>query len=249
MNALRALLLLLLCALSLLAAAPQNPIGPDGKPVPVALTDDPYHSLLFENDHARVLEVAIPPQKTTLLHKHGDDFVAVELADAEVQFAFNGYSLVTRPVQLGDVRFTHGPTVHQMRNPEGFNTYRSVTVEIRRKSNQPYNYPYTGSSVANYNMLPLPVEPGKTYLVSVDRDTVRMSGVQIVGGEFQSLSSGKGPLLIVAITDLELSATVDGEKKEVKMDRGEVLWDPAAFRHKLTNPGRSPARFVALEFK
>ena len=249
MKPLCALLLLLAGGLSLRAVAPQNPIGPDGKPVPVALTDDPYHSLLFENDYARVLEVAIPPQKTTLLHKHDHDFVTVELSDADVQFAFSGYALITRPAQLGDARFTHGPTVHHMRNPEGFNTYRNITVEIRKNSKQPYNYPLTGSSVADYNMLPVPVEPGKTYHVSVDRDTVRMSGVQMVGGESQSLSPGKGPLLIVAITDLELSAVVDGEKKEVKLDRGEVRWDPAEFRYKLTNPGRIPARFVALEFK
>ncbi len=249
MKPLRALLVLLVCGLSLLALGPQNPIGPDGKPVPVALTDDPYHSLLFENDDARVLEVAIPPQKTTLLHKHEYDFATIELADADVQFAFSGFSLVTRPVQLGDVRFTHGPTTHQMRNPEGFNTYRSVTVEIRRRSNQPYRGETAAARVFNYNMLPLPVEPGKTYLVFLDRDTVRMSGVQIVGGESQALSPGKGPLLVVAITDLELTAVVDGEKKEVRMNRGEVLWDPVEFRHKLINPGRSPARFVALEFK
>ena len=136
-----------------------------------------------------------------------------------------------------------------MRNPEGFNTYRNVTVEVRRSSNQPYRGETAEARVFNYNMLPVPVEPGKTYLVSVDRDTVRMSGAQIVGGEVQSLSPGKGPLLVVALTDLELSVVVDGEKKEVKMDRGDVQWDPAEFRFKLTNPGRNPARFVALEFK
>lgn len=249
MKPLRALLLLLACGVSLLALVPQNPIGPDGNPVPVALTDDPYHKLLFENDYARVLEVAIPPQKTTLLHKHAYDFVSIELVESEVQYAFDGFALLTRPNLLGDVRFTHGPTIHQMRNPEGFTRYRNITVELRKNSKQPYSYPATGSSVADYNMLPVPVEPGKTYLVSVDRDTVRMSGVQIVGGESQALSPGKGPLLIVAITDLELSASVDGEKKEVKMDRGDVQWDPAEFRLKLTNPGRNPARFVALEFK
>ncbi len=249
MKPLRALLLLLAGGLSLLALAPQNPIGPDGKPVPVALTDDPYHSLLFENDHARVLEVAIPPQKTTLLHKHDYDFVAVELTDIDFEFALRGFSLITWQNRLGDVRFTHGPTTHQMRNPEGFGTYRNITVEIRKDSKQPNRYPYTESSVADYDALPLPLEPGKSYVVGLDRDTVVMRGIQILPGESQSVNAGKGPLLIVAITDLELSAVAAGEKKELEMDRGEVQWDPAEFRHKLTNPGRSPARFVALEFK
>jgi len=249
MKPLRALLVLLASGLTLLGVAPQNPTGPDGNPVPVALADDPYHSLRFENDHARVFEVELPPQKTTLLHKHGHDFVTIELLESEVQFAFDGLALLTRPNQLGDVRFTYGPRVHQLRNPEGFTIYRNLTVELRKSSKQPYGYPVTGSSVADYNMLPIPVEPGKTYLVVVDRDTVKMSGVQIVGGESQSLSPGKGPLLIVAITDLELSATVDGEKREIKMSRGETQWDPSEFRVKLTNLGRNPARFVALEFK
>ncbi len=243
------MLVLLACGLTLLAVAPQNPIGPDGKPVPVALTDDPYHSLLLENDYARVFEVAIPLQKTTLLHRHGHDYVSVELADTEVQFAFGGTALLTRPVQAGDLRFTYGPNVHQMRNPEGFTKYRNLTVEILKSSRQTPVHPWPAGSIGDYTMLPIPVEPGKTYLVAVDRDSVRMSGVQIVGGESQSLSPGKGPLLIVAITDLELSAVVDGEEKGIKMGRGEARWDPAEFRHKLTNLGRSPAHFVALEFK
>jgi ribosomal protein L25 (general stress protein Ctc) len=248
MKPLRALLLFV-CALSLPAFAPQNPIGPEGKPVPVPLTEDPYHKLLFENEHARVFEVAIPAQKTTLLHKHDGDFVSVELTDIDFEFAFRGFSLMTWRNQFGDVRFTHGPTTHQMRNPEGLATYRNITVEVRKPSTQPYRYPYTGSSVADYDALPLPVEPGKSYVVSLDRDTVRMTGVQILPSETQSFPAGQGPLLVVALTDLELSATVEEGKKEVRMKRGEVQWEPREFRHKLTNPGREPVRFVVLEFK
>jgi hypothetical protein len=249
MKLLRALLMLLCCGLPLPAFAPQNPMGPEGKPVPVALTEDPYHKLLFENEHARVFEVAIPAQKTTLLHKHDGDFVTIELVESDVQFAFDGYALLTRPNQLGDVRFTHGPRSHQLRNPEGLATYRNVTVEIRKDSKQPYSYPRTEASILDYNMLPLPVEPGKSYVVSLDRDTVRMTGVQILPSETQSFPAGQGPLLVVALTDLELSATVEEGKKEVRMKRGEVQWEPREFRHKLTNPGREPVRFVVLEFK
>ncbi len=249
MKAIRALLVLLACGVWLLAFVPQNPIGPDGKPIPVAISLEPYHSLRFENDYARVLDVAIPPQKTSLIHRHDLDFVSVELADGEIQHAMDEFSLMTRTNQLGDVRFTHGPRVHQMRNPEGFATYHNITVEIRRRSTQPYRYPYTGESVANYTMLPLPVEPGKTFLVSLDRDTVKLSGVQILPGESQTVKLGKQPVLVVAVNDLELSYTVEGERKEIKVERGDTGWDPPEFREKLTNTGREPARFVVMEFK
>jgi hypothetical protein len=249
MKAIRALVVLLLCGLSLLAFVPQNPIGPDGKPIPVAISLEPSHSLRFENDYARVLDVEIPPQKTTLIHRHDLDYVSVELADGQVEHAFDEFSLMTRTHQLGDVQFTHGPRVHQIRNPEGFATYHNVTVEIRKRSRQPYSYPYTGESVANYNMLPLPVEPGKTFLVSLDRDTVRISGVQILPGESETVRTGRQPILVVAVSDLDLSATVKGEKRDVKVGRGDTGWDPPEFREKLTNTGREPARFVVMEFK
>jgi quercetin dioxygenase-like cupin family protein len=250
MKPLRALLLLFVCALSLPAFAPQNPIGPDGKPVPVALTEDPYHKLLFENEHARVFEVAIPAQKTTLLHKHQYDWVTVELTEGELQWAFHGNALITdREGRPGRTFFAHGPVVHQLRNPEGFTTYRSILVEIRRNSKMPYVYPATQTSFYDANALPPPLEPGKSYVVSLDRDTVRMTGVHILPSETQSFPAGQGPLLVVALTDLELSATVEEGKKEVRMKRGEVQWEPREFRHKLTNPGREPVRFVVLEFK
>lgn len=250
MKAIRALLVLLASGLTLLAVAPQNPIGPDGKPIPVALSLEPYHSLRFENEYVRVLDVEIPPQKTTLLHRHDLDWVTVELTEGELQWALRGFALITdREVYPGRTYFTHGGVTHEMRNPEGFTTYHSIMVEIRKRSKMPYVYPMTETAFYDANMLPPALEPGKTHQVTLDRDTVRLKGVYILPGESETVKTGKRPILVVAVSDLELSATVDGEKKDVKVERGSTGWNPPEFREKLTNTGREPARFVVMEFK
>jgi hypothetical protein len=85
-----------------------------------------------------------------------------------------------------------------------------------------------------------------SYQAVLDRDTVRASSVQILPGESMQVSKGFGPLLVVALEDVELKAEGGGAVKYV---RDQVLWDPEAFKRKLTNTASSPARFVVLEFK
>jgi quercetin dioxygenase-like cupin family protein len=236
-----------LLLVSVVVLAQQDKIGPDGNPVPVAVTEDPYHHLLFENRFARVFRVELPPQKATLLHKHPYDFMMITLADGDVESAHGiGTSLMTYDLHRGDARFVHGPIVHRMRNPEGVLTHRNITVEILRNSEQPYNYPSTRAGRRDYDVVPPPVDSHVSYQAMLDRDTVRASSVQILPKESLVVAKGTGPLLVVPLDDLELTPE-GGEDQSYQRDA--VLWDPNAFRQKLTNTGSRPARFILLEFK
>ncbi len=58
-----------------------------------------------------------------------------------------------------------------------------------------------------------------------------------------------GPHLVVAITDLDLRSDVEGmSPMPGKFKSGDIKWLPGGYSHTLTNVGKSPARFVTVEF-
>jgi hypothetical protein len=58
-----------------------------------------------------------------------------------------------------------------------------------------------------------------------------------------------GPHLLVAITDLDIRSDVEGMgPMPGKFKSGDVKWLPGGCTHTLTNEGKSPARFVTVEF-
>lgn len=240
-----AIWVLLLVGLNVFAQ--QNKVGPDGNPVPIAVQEDRYHRLLLQNQFVRVFAVEIQPQKATLLHQHPYDFMVISLTDGDVESARGIHaSFMTFDAYRGDVRFTHGPIAHRLRNPEGLGTYRNFTVEIIKNSEQPYTYPATLEYAMDYDVVPPPTDSRVSYQAVLDRDTVRASNVQILPGESMMVIKGTGPVLVVALEDLELKA----EGREIqKVRRDDVLWDPEAFKRKLTNTGSFAARFILLEFK
>lgn len=236
---------LLLAGLNLFAQ--QNKIGPDGNPIPIAVTEDRYHRLLLQNQFARVFAVELPPQKATLLHQHPYDFMVISLTDGDVESARGILSsFMTNDTYRGDVRFSHGPIAHRLRNPEGLGAYRNLTVEIIKNSEQPYSYPATLQELMDYDVVPPPLDSRVSYQAVLDRDTVRASSVQILPGESMQVSKGFGPLLVVPLNDLELKAEGGVSRK---YGRDDVLWNPEAFKRKPTNTSSSPARFILLEFK
>lgn len=244
-NTLSIIVIVLLSYLT--SAAQQNKIGPDGNPVPIAVTEDRYHRPLLQNQFVRIFAVEIPPQKATLLHQHPYDFMVISLTDGDVESARGIHSsFLTNDAYRGDVRFAHGPIAHRLRNPEGLGTYRNYTVEIIKNSEQPYSYPATLESLQDFDVVPPPVDSQVSYQAVLDRDTVRASNVQILPGESMQVSKGFGPLLVVPLDDLELKAEGGVSRK---YGRDDVLWDSEAFKRKLTNTGSSPARFILLEFK
>jgi oxalate decarboxylase/phosphoglucose isomerase-like protein (cupin superfamily) len=55
--------------------------------------------------------------------------------------------------------------------------------------------------------------------------------------------------LLVAVSDLEIRSDVDGMvPMPGRFKSGDVKWLPGGYTHTLTNVGRSPAKFVTVEF-
>jgi quercetin dioxygenase-like cupin family protein len=220
-----------------------------GGPPAVKVEDEPFHRLVLESPQARVFLVELPAGKTTLQHRHDHDYVQVTVGEADVQAARGEFALIDVHLNLGDARFIHGPIEHRFRNAEGFSSFRNYTVEILKKGSQPYSYPQTEASVYDYDVLPWPIEANKTYITSLDRDTVRMLRCQIRPGENLPPRASAGPALLIALTDVQLDEKVSDEQTEGRSySAGDAQWFSGA-GHQLTNTGKEPAQFIVLEFK
>jgi quercetin dioxygenase-like cupin family protein len=81
------------------------------------------------------------------------------------------------------------------------------------------------------------------------KDGVRVSEVNLEPGAIIPSHHHDGPHLLVAVTHLDIRSDVDGTAPMPgKFKVGDVKWLPGGYTHTLTNVGKSPARFVTVEF-
>ena len=241
-------------------AVAQNKTGADGNPIPLDAADEPHHSVLFENEYVRVLSFDLGPQKTTSLHAHRDDFVRVALTDADLQISqdANAYSHPqtnisggVTPELRGVARFLYGKRQLMAHNPETVISYRSVEIEIKKISQQTYNCsPYDANCLLDFSVVPLALERDKTYAETLDRDTVRVTEVQVLPKEEWKSHLRSYPYLVVAVSDVDLIDTSNtDEALEFQAPSGGVQWAPKSFMGSLKNVSDKAARFVIVELK
>ncbi len=238
------------CLLALLAlgatASPQGTAPTQA----VALTSEPHHHLTVENEYVRVFRVEIGPREATLLHQHDRDYVYVVLDDAEATNAVEGKPEVHLKLKEGDVRFSRGGFAHRLTNEEA-HPFRNVTIELVRPQGEVHNL--CQEVVAGQAGACTPTAepgpdgaPGHTDRPLFETDETRVFVTEVA--PHASVYFGHGPweVLIVALDDVEMAA---GKEKVTDLRHGDTAWVSRGSVRALTNPGKSPARFVTLEFE
>src|SRR5437899_4628203 len=79
---------------------------------PVEITSEPHHHLVLENKYVRAFAVSVAPKESSLVHRHGHDYLSVSLGDATIINARAGAAPVAANFKDGDVRFSAAPVVH-----------------------------------------------------------------------------------------------------------------------------------------
>jgi hypothetical protein len=251
---------LLLVALALIVAGwAQNKTGPDGNPIPLDAADEPHHSIVLENEDVRVLSFELGPQKTTSLFQHASDVVEITLTDADLQVAQGAAAYGNSPPQTrtgtpslrGIARFRYGRQPQVARNSETVTYYRGVEVEVKNSSRQNYNCnAYDANCVADYSAVPLALERDKSFSQTLDRDTVRITDVQVLPKQEWKSHLGQLPYLVVAVSDLDLvNGSGADDALAFKAPSGGVQWAPKSFLGSVKNMDDKPARFVVVELK
>src|SRR5258706_12710309 len=223
--------LLVIPLLAAFAAAPE-----------VEITSEPSHHLAIENEQVRVFQVEVAPKAATLMHRHRHDYFFVALGDSHVSNEVADKPPVDLKLADGETRFAPGNFAHVARNLSD-QPFRNVTIELMQDEKlrqMPSRWPEESGEKTF---------PGGRSKILFVKDGVRVSEVNLEPGAVVPSHHHDGPHLVVAITDLDLRSDVEGmSPMPGRLKSGDVKWLPGGYTHTLTNVGKSPARFVTVEF-
>jgi quercetin dioxygenase-like cupin family protein len=218
----------------------------------VELDQEPHYKQLLNNDAVRVWMVELEPQESTRMHRHPQDYLLIQLQDAETsttKLTEPPSAPTPKPFNEGEMWYVPRVT-HAVKNDSRTTAMRTIEIELRKRGpsgdyirdryndiNQPKYFPPPTNPYGNYR------ETGTFYNVFLTRS-------QLLAGASSEMHEHKAPHLVVALSDLELKDEVEGRGVVTfKLNKGEVRWVEGGFRHKLTNTGRGPAQVVTVEYR
>jgi quercetin dioxygenase-like cupin family protein len=235
----------LLCLLAPLLAA--QALAPE-----VELNAEPHHHLTLENKQVRVYNVEVPPHADTLMHWHRHDYIYVTLGPAEVVNAVKDKPPATVKLQDGQTGFTPATFGHIVRNPTD-QPFRNVTIEI--VDDESLRNSAAHGDVKWDEDRALETFPAGIQQILFVKDGIRVSEFELQPGAVVPGRSLSHPLLLVAVTDLDLFTNdprthgpPEPDPTPTHFKSGDSKWLPGNHPHTLTNPSQKPAKFVTLEF-
>ncbi len=222
-----------------------SPAFPQQAQAPVEITAEPHHHLVLENLFVRAFAVSVEPKTSTLMHRHGHDYISVALGDSEIQNTKEGGQPATVKFKDGDVRYSPAGLVHAVADPAD-QPFRNITIELLQ--------PTTNQKVCTESCsIPVHCEGGEKSCASVTKvmtaDQWSITQITIPAGGSYPRHTHLANFLLIPLTDLNLKArNQDRPETTVTGKPGAVLWNNPVV-HSVTNPGAQPARLVVLEFR
>jgi len=102
----------------------------------VPVEKDPFHTLVFENEKVRVLDLSVSSTDTTTTHLHKAASVVVFLSKSKLAIQLPGSAPVITPVDIGDTiyrNYDQTPTTHRVWSGDS-SLMRCIIVEIKSKN-------------------------------------------------------------------------------------------------------------------
>ena len=105
-------------------------------PEPVPVETEPFHHPVYRNQYVRILDVGFDPGRTTLLHIHGHDYLAVHLNNNTTKIQIDGNDwgpVVSTKAGTAQMNVFAGKTLtHKVRNL-GTAQFHVMAFEILQK--------------------------------------------------------------------------------------------------------------------
>lgn len=209
----------------------------------IDVSAEPHHRLVLGNPQIKVYSVDVPPGQATLMHRHAHDYVYVSLGASQISNDIQGKPPAAVKLQDGETRFVPGGFNHQVRDLAA-TPFRNVTIEFLQDEKARTSPPPHWDEERGLQVL-----EGGTRDIMFVKDGVRVSQIDLNPGAFIPRHRHAGAHLVVAVSELSLRSQIAGKPPaNVTLKAGEVKWVPGGFTHTVTNTGKSPARFITLEF-
>ena len=213
---------------------------------PVEITSEPSHHLVFENMFVRVFAVSVDPGKSTLMHRHGRDYLGITLGDSQITNIKQGAPPAQVALKDGDTRFTPAGLVHAITNNASA-PFHNRTIELLQ--------PTTNQKACIESCeIPVPCDSAdKTKCVTVTKlitaDQWSVTLINLPPGAKYPQHTHLANFLTIPLADADvIMKNQDQPETMVHSKTGEVTWNNPMV-HSVTNSGKSTAKTIVLEFR
>lgn len=222
-----------------LALAPLAGPAQTDAPKVVPVEQASFHVPVFSNEHVTVLNVLIPPQRTSGYHRHSLDSVGVLISDAaRTGQVLGADATVTAPRERGSANFTgyaREPLAHTV-TVTGDTPFHNIVVELLD--------PAPGRF--------MPGTRGRGYTQILDNERVRIWRLVLDPGQTAPPITQAAPGVRVVIDGGEIVESVTGRPDRNKAPRsGEFYWQDAdaGTTRAVRNVGTTRINLVEMELK
>ncbi len=238
-------LLLSLCLAASLTAAQDAKLAPADKYGPtVEITAEPSHHLKIDNPYIRAFYIDVAPQKSTMMHHHGYDYMAVAFGHTEIDSITPDGKVKHVVLEDGAVGYTPSGLTHLATNLAA-TPFRNATIELLQNQGHPV-------CVKNCENDPRakdwPALTAESKLIGYG-DTFRISEATIKPK--QTVSTDEPfPHLVVLLTDMHgQTGGKGGQVVNFDQKAGDMMYHGGHPDHGLTNVGDQDMRLIVVEFK
>ena len=197
----------------------------------VPVYEEPQHKLVFDNDHAMILNVYLPPGYVSLYHEHSIDLLYVTIGGSKVWAEPLGGERKTADVKTGDLRFSsdnHGlPHMHRVGNI-GTTPFHIIAIGIRDGiSDRAATLEGDTSGMA----------------LVMEKPHASVYRMHLQPGEKTGVHTHHLPYTRVYLSAGELS---DGNGNARRVEAGDFLWQPGGESHSHINAGADEIIIVEM---
>ncbi len=199
----------------------------------------PYHVPAFSNDYVTVLNVFVPPQRTSGYHRHSLDSLGVLIGDTDrTGQVLGAEEKPTARRDPGAVNFTFyskEPAVHTI-TIKGDAPFHNIVVELVRP--KPYGFkPGSRDGAAGYTQV-------------LDNERVRVWRLVLAPGAEAPAITQAAPGIRVVVAGGEIVERIAGRPdRGIAPHAGEFFWQDAGITREVKNTGTTRVELVEVELK
>ena len=199
----------------------------------------PYHVPVFTNDYVTVLNVFVPPQRTSGYHRHSLDSLGVLIGDTDRTGQVLGAEEKPTPRRdAGAVNFTFyskEPAVHTI-TIKGDAPFHNIVVELVKP--------------AAYGFTPGSRDGAAGYTQVLDNERVRVWRLVLPPGAEAPAITQAAPGIRVVVAGGEIVERIAGRPdRGIAPHAGEFFWQDAGVTRAVRNAGTTRIELVEAELK
>ncbi len=229
---------LFVAALAVGFGACGGPVAAEDEGPPVAVQNASYHLPVFANDRVLVLNVYIPPGRSSNYHTHSLDQISVLVEDAEQTGQVMGGPLTgPRHGVRGNVNYSADSQHHVTHRGSNVGTtpFHNIVVALKKPSPE-------GLAAGTREV------PGYTQVV--DNDRLRAWRLVLEPGQAVDAITQQSPGMRIVVDGGEIVESAPGARDRAKAVKfGEFYWQDGAETRAIRNVGTTRVQLVEFELK